>query len=42
MTFSNNYNKQIIGYYITYAMFSNIRVNTGDIIKASSHILNST
>src|SRR6218665_3010355 len=36
----NNYNKQIRRYYITHATFSNIRVNTGDITKASLHILN--
>src|SRR6218665_339518 len=34
----NNYNKQIRRYYISHATFSNIRVNTGDIIKASLHI----
>src|SRR6218665_1252223 len=38
----NNYNKQIRRYYITHATFSNIRVNMGDIIKASLHILNGT
>src|SRR6218665_3865100 len=38
----NNYNKQIRRYYITHARFSNIRVNTGDIIKASLYILNGT